>query len=66
MPTNIEEQKLSGYHSPTLVIASEKDCLFPAKKVLARAKTNFLLIAEFMNSKKVDICISCHQVLKIR
>ncbi len=41
MPTNIEEQKLSGYHSPTLVIASEKDCLFPAKKVLAIAKQIF-------------------------
>lgn len=41
MPTNIEEQKLSGYNSPTLVIASEKDCLFPAKKVLPRAKRIF-------------------------
>lgn len=38
MPTNIEAKKLSDYHAPTLVIASEKDCLFPAKKVLARAK----------------------------
>lgn len=38
MPTNIEAQKLSGYNSPTLVIASEKDCLFPAEKVLSRAK----------------------------
>lgn len=41
MPTNIEEQKLSGYNSPTLVIASEKDCLFPAAKVLTRAKRIF-------------------------
>lgn len=38
MPTNIGAKKLSDYHAPTLVIASEKDCLFPAKKVLARAK----------------------------
>lgn len=38
MPTNIEAQKLSSYNSPTLVIASEKDCLFPAKKVLSRSK----------------------------
>ena len=37
MPTNIEAKKLQKYHSPTLVIASEKDCLFPAKKVLHRA-----------------------------
>ncbi|MDY4079160.1 MAG: alpha/beta hydrolase [Clostridium sp.] len=38
MPTNIEAKKLQKYHSPTLVIASEKDCLFPAKKVLHRVK----------------------------
>lgn len=38
MPTNIEAKKLQKYHSPTLVIACEKDCLFPAKKVLYRAK----------------------------
>ena len=37
MPTNIEKKRLSGYCSPTLIIASEKDCLFPAKKVLQRA-----------------------------
>ncbi len=37
MPTNIEKKRLSGYCSPTLIIASEKDCLFPARKVLRRA-----------------------------
>lgn len=38
MPTNVSPEKLSNYHSPTLVIAGEKDCLFPAKKVLPKAK----------------------------
>lgn len=38
MPTNVQPQKLSTYNSPTLVIAGEKDCLFPAKKVLPKAK----------------------------
>lgn len=42
MPTNIKTQKLSGYNSPTLVVASEKDCLFPSEKVLARAKRIFI------------------------
>jgi pimeloyl-ACP methyl ester carboxylesterase len=37
MPTNVEMKKLSAYNSPTLVIAAENDCLFPAKKVLPRA-----------------------------
>lgn len=38
MPTNIQPQRLSSYTSPTLVLAGEKDCLFPAKKVLPKAK----------------------------
>lgn len=41
MPTNIEKKRLRNYCSPTLIIASEKDCLFPAKKVLHRAKQIF-------------------------
>lgn len=38
MPTNIEKKRLSNYCSPTLIIASENDCLFPARKVLYRAR----------------------------
>lgn len=38
MPTNVEKKRLRDYRSPTLIIASEKDCLFPARKVLRRAK----------------------------
>lgn len=38
MPTNIEKKRLSGYCSPTLIIAGEKDCLFSARKVLHRAR----------------------------
>lgn len=38
MPANVEIQRISAYTSPALVIAGEKDCLFPAKKVLPEAK----------------------------
>lgn len=38
MPTNVSAEKMENYHAPALVIASEKDCLFPASKVLPRAK----------------------------
>lgn len=38
MPTDVAGNKLKNYHSPTLVIAAEKDCLFPAGKVLPRAQ----------------------------
>lgn len=41
MPTNIQKNKLFDYHAPTLVIASKKDCLFPAQKVLSRSKRIF-------------------------
>lgn len=54
MPTNIKGNKLSEYNSPTLVIASEKDCLFPAEKVLARAKQIFT------NCKAIELKDSGH------
>lgn len=38
MPTNIKASLLKNYKAPTLVIAAENDCLFPAQKVLTRAK----------------------------
>lgn len=38
MPTNIKASLLKNYKAPTLVIAAENDCLFPAKRVLTRAK----------------------------
>lgn len=41
MPSNISSKLIKNYTSHTLVIASEKDCLFPAKKVLPRAKEIF-------------------------
>lgn len=41
MPTNIDAQRVKAYSSDTLVIAGEKDCLFPARKVIPRAKAIF-------------------------
>ncbi len=38
MPTNVDEKLMQKFKAPALVIASEKDCLFPARKVLPRAK----------------------------
>lgn len=45
MPTNIKAKLLDKYDSPTLIIASEKDCLFPAKKFY-REQNNLSLIAK--------------------
>ena len=65
MPANVEKGKLCNYRSPTLIIASEKDCLFPAKKVLHRAKNIFF------NCKTVELKESGHlhilpQIEKLR
>jgi pimeloyl-ACP methyl ester carboxylesterase len=39
MPSNVEPSKLKRCLAPTLVLAGEKDCLFPAKLVLPQAKS---------------------------
>lgn len=38
MPSNVSEKLMQKCNAQTLVMASEKDCLFPAKKVLSRAQ----------------------------
>ncbi|SCJ43597.1 Carboxylesterase ybfK [Anaerotruncus sp. 2789STDY5834896] len=37
MPTNVGARRMRRCHAPTLVLAGERDCLFPARKVLRRA-----------------------------
>lgn len=41
MPRNATHEELAGFTAPTLVIAAEKDELFPAGPVLARARQLF-------------------------
>lgn len=38
MPSNVSGKYMKNCKAPTLVMAAEKDCLFPAKGVIARAK----------------------------
>lgn len=38
MPSNVSEQDMKKCAAPTLVMAAEKDCLFPARSVIPRAK----------------------------
>lgn len=38
MPQNESCRNLCKYQNPVLVMAAEKDCLFPAKDVLLKAK----------------------------
>lgn len=38
MPSNVSAARMKRYTAPALVMAAERDCLFPAKKVLGRAE----------------------------
>ena len=38
MPSNIKKEDIINYQAPTLLIAGEKDVLFPGDKVIRRAK----------------------------
>ena len=38
MPTNVSASKMASCEAPTLVMAAEKDCLFPGAGLLERAK----------------------------
>ena len=37
MPSNVDAKEIKKCNAPTLVMAAEKDCLFPAKNVMPRA-----------------------------
>jgi pimeloyl-ACP methyl ester carboxylesterase len=39
MPSNVKEKDMKRCKAPTLVMAAEKDCLFPEKLVMPRAKS---------------------------
>ena len=40
MPSNASAKLISRCKAPTLVMAAEKDCMFPAKRVIPRARNN--------------------------
>lgn len=42
MPSNVRSQDMLQCHASTLIMAAEKDCLFPAHRVLPRAEKIFL------------------------
>ena len=41
MPSNVSGEDMRKCKAPTLVMAAEMDCLFPAKQVLPRAEKIF-------------------------
>lgn len=64
MPSNVVVKDMRKCRAPTLVMAGEKDCLFPAQKVLPRAErilenvTTYLLEGRGHMSRN-KICYQC-------
>ena len=67
MPSNISKKMIKNYVAPTLVLAAEKDCLFPGKGVLQQSKKIFRNVKTYLlkerghmsfltDSEKLMIC----------
>lgn len=67
MPSNISKKLIKNYVAPTLVLAAEKDCLFPGKRVLQQSKKIFRNVKTYLlkerghmsfltDSEKLMIC----------
>ena len=67
MPSNISKKLIKRYVAPILVLAAEKDCLFPGKGVLKRSKKIFRNVKTYLlkerghmsfltDSEKLMIC----------
>ena len=67
MPSNISKKLIKNYVAPTLVLAAEKDCLFPGKGVLQQSKKIFRNVKTYLlkerghmsfltDSEKIMIC----------
>lgn len=67
MPSNISKKLIKNYVAPTLVLAAEKDCLFPGKGVLQQSKKIFRNVKTYLlkerghmsfltDSEKLMIC----------
>jgi pimeloyl-ACP methyl ester carboxylesterase len=68
MPRNVRRGELASFNAPTLVIAAEKDALFPAQGVIRRAGEVFpnLVSAEVIPGAAHYLPARCHPFLNER
>lgn len=57
MPSNVTKENMKNYKSPTLLIAGEKDVLFPGEKVIARAKLLIPNLKTYLMKDSGHMCI---------
>jgi len=57
MPSNAQSDKLKMFAAPTLLIAAEKDCLFPGRKVIKRAENLLPNIQTVLLCNQGHLCV---------
>lgn len=57
MPSNVKVADIKNYIAPTLLIAGEKDVLFPGEKVIARAKTVITNLQTYLMKGSGHMCV---------
>jgi len=65
MPSNVKAVDLNNCKSPILVIAAEKDCMFPGKKVIERAKKYIPNVKTHMLENQGHLCVLSDDVLNM-
>ena len=62
MPSNVKAIDLKNCKSPIFVITTEKDYMFPGKKVIERAKKNIPNVKTYMLENQGHMCILSNDV----
>lgn len=65
MPSNAQADKLKRCTAPTLLIAAEKDCMFPGEKVIERAKKTIPKLKAYLLHNQGHLCILPVDVLNM-
>ncbi|MDR2967015.1 MAG: alpha/beta hydrolase [Methanobacteriaceae archaeon] len=65
MPSNAKTEELNKCIAPVFLIAAEKDCMFPGKKVIERAKKIIPNLKTHMLNNQGHLCVLPDDVLKM-
>jgi len=57
MPSNVSPAELAQYTAPTLLVAAERDCLFPGRKVMAKAKIMIPNLETYLLQNQGHLCV---------
>lgn len=64
LPSNVPQEELKKFTSPTLLIAAENDCLFPGEKVINKAKMILPNLKTVLLHGQGHLCILPNNIMK--